>query len=467
MSMTQDVERPHTIVANVLAKYHQGLRALTTLLNPATADLGLTWGSPPPLAWPDLDGDLADFLSVSDMSLHELGSHRGARLVLLNLMRNPGTRTVKTFGSLGIVARAVNHIRCTGERVCLFTATSGNKGTALRDAVGRAIGSGLTTPDKLRVVMVAPSVSYRKLRGGTLSEDATLRSANPAVLAEVDVPVGVKDLAREAGCRLGAQLREQGWLLWYTLGLDNYRMSDATRAFVEAEFLPITVDGPPRVHAHAVSGAWGLLGYHFGHGALGRSVVSDLSAPASHPGFLLVQHLATPEMVLSQAHGAVDPAWLPRYELDSASGLWRQESDPLFPSVTDDPRENIDATFYTTAPPTMSQVDEIIRRHGGGGIVVSRQECLAHYDAIRALVAPCGIDLPARPDELREWSVVMTLTGVLLALDRDLLPPGVEVVVHGTGAYCDRTLPPLPSAHTVTVRGVDDLVRVVRDAVSE
>ncbi|NEE51635.1 hypothetical protein G3M55_44405, partial [Streptomyces sp. SID8455] len=87
--------------------------------------------------------------------------------------------TTKTFASLHIVARAVQHIRQTGEPLLLTTPTSGNKGTALRDAVARAYAAGLATPEELRVLTVAPAHSRSKLRDGPLSADPALRAANP------------------------------------------------------------------------------------------------------------------------------------------------------------------------------------------------------------------------------------------------------------------------------------------------
>lgn len=401
--------------ANVMTRYYSALTALPCLPELARPELGFAPGGAPGLSWPELDSDLAHFFSVSSMSLHELENHTGRRLLLLNLMHNPGTRTTKTFASLSIVARAIKHIRDTGEKVCLFSATSGNKGTALRDAVHRAIDSGLVASDQLRVVIVVPAVSRDKLRAGGISDDSELQRVNPVVLADVDVPDGVKGLTREVALALGAELRQQGWLLWHTLGVDNYRVADAARAFFEAEFMPISVDSPPRVHAHAVSSAWGLLGYHLGHRALTSANKVTLPVPASHPGFLLVQHLATPDMVLSQAHGNFDRSAMPRYELDPDGKTWRQDNNPLFPSATEDPAESIDPTFYTTAPTTVQEVNVIIKHHGGGGIVVSKKECLERYSVIRAMTADCGIELPADPARLREWSVVMALTGVLQA----------------------------------------------------
>jgi hypothetical protein len=448
-------------VPNALTRYYEGLAAVADLLDGDVADLGLGDG-PRDLELPKLDDGLIEFLSASDVSLRDLGDHAGRHLVLLDLMRNPRTRTTKTFGSLGIVLRAMAHIRRTGERVMLLTPTSGNKGTALRDAVGRAITAGLVGRDELRVVTVTPTQSRDKMRAGVLSEDPGLRQLNPVTLAEVAVPVGVKDLARAVAQRQHAEVGRRGWQLWYTLGLDNYRVADAVRAFVEAEFLP-GGGGRPRIHAHAVSGAWGLLGYDAGLRALEERDIPGLSPLSPRPGFFLVQHLATPEMILSQARGSQDLALAPEYRFDDVRGAWVQDADPLFPTITDDPHEVLDPTFYTPNPPTIPITDRIIHSRGGGGVVVSKRECLEHYDHIRSLVVPFGIDVPADPAALDEWSLVMVLTGVLIGAERGLLPPDAEVVVHGTGSYSGQTLPALPRGSEVVVRDADELAAVLVD----
>jgi hypothetical protein len=80
---------------------------------------------------------------------------------------------------------------------------------------------------------------------------------------------------------------------------------------------------------------------------------------------------------------------------------------------------------------------------------------------IRELVAGTGRDLPEDPGELREWSLVMALTGTLNALDRNLLPHVSEVVVHGSGWYAtqDFTVPGADEA--VMVHDPKDVLRTV------
>ncbi|MGA4844131.1 DUF6002 family protein [Streptomyces sp. G45] len=443
-------------VRNALTHYHAGVlaaaRRLTELRDPAAPP-------PVPLAPPEPDAAYTRFTDVTDLVLSRLDEE----LYLLDLMRSPGTRTTKAFASLTMVARAVAHIRRTGERVIFLTPTSGNKGSALRDAVARAYATGFATPDELRVVMVAPAASTAKLRGGPLSDDPALRAANPLALADVDTPAGVKDLAKDVVDHYADDaLAGTGFRCWYTLDLDNYRVADSVRAYAEAELLPLTEDSAPRWHAHAVSSAYGLLGYHLGHRILTDGHYPDLPAPARHPGFFLVQQLATPDMVVSALGRAV-----PHYTRDGETGPWRQSGDDAaFPAVTDDPAEVIDPTFYTKNPVTSREMDPLIHQHGGGGIVVSRRECLDRFDRVRDLAARAGLTIVEDPARIREWSLVKALTGILVGRERGLIPPGTDVVLHASGYYTDDTIPPLPVEHTEPVRTAPELAKLLTAAAS-
>ncbi|MFD8204015.1 DUF6002 family protein [Streptomyces sp. NPDC059701] len=441
-------------VRNALARHHAGLQAAArrlTALRDASAPL------PVPLVLPEPDEVSRRFTDVTDVALTRLAED----LYLLDLMRSPGTRTTKTFASLTMVARAVDHVRRTGERIVFLTPTSGNKGSALRDAVARAYATGFARPEELRVVMVAPSASTAKLRGGPLSEDSALRAANPVALADVDTPAGVKDLAREVVDQYAEEaLAGTGFRCWYTLDLDNYRVADSVRAFAEAELLPLLPDSPPRWHAHAVSSGYGLLGYHLGHQVLTDGLHPGLPAPARHPGFFLVQQLATADMVVSTLGREV-----PRYTHDPAAALWRQSGDPAFPTVTDDPAEVLDPTFYTKRPVTSRDIDPLIARHGGGGVVVSRRECLDRLDRVRDLAAGAGVTIDGDPARIREWSLIKVLTGVLIARERGLVPPGTQIVAHASGYYTDETVPPLAVEHTEPVRTAQELAKVLTASV--
>jgi hypothetical protein len=139
-------------------------------------------------------------------------------------------------------------------------------------------------------------------------------------------------------------------------------------------------DRSRRWHAHSVSSAYGLLGHHFG--------VSLLPNDPNPSGYFLVQHLATPDTVLSLHRGGTDRSLLPEYHHDPVAGLFRQDTDPRFPYTTMDPGENLEPTFYTRTPVTSQPMNEIIRRQGGGGIVVSLHECLQRYAQIRRLLEP-------------------------------------------------------------------------------
>jgi uncharacterized protein DUF6002 len=393
---------------------------------------------------------LREYFSVVDLCFSDLGTRGNSQLVLLDLMRNPGTRTVKTLASLVIVARAIEHIRRTGERIMILTPSSANKATALRDAVLRAHTTGLATPRELQIVSVVPGCARAKLWSSELSEDPALAAGNPLCVYEGGEPGAVKTLARQAATDLSARLRRQhGVNLWHTLDLANYRCADALRAVVEQAVRPVRA-GVSRVHAHSVSSAFGLLGHHAG--------TELFPGHASPPGYFLVQHLSTPDMVLS-LYGTT----LPEYRFDAATGLHRQDADAHFPATTFDPRENLESTFYTHAPATSPAMNEIIARQGGGGIVVSLHECLGRYAEIRALLARAQVRLPADPRTLREWSLVMAMTGVLNAIERNLLRAD-EIVVHGSGSYSDADYAPVPERRLTRVGDVAGLSRVILGA---
>lgn len=449
----------HTLSMSSLVRHYEGIRAAMRI---AMAEREVSGPAPTvPFDLPDLDEDLTAFLDT-EVSVTNLGERNGGALHLLNLMADPHTRTTKTMASLVMVARAVRHIRETGDRILIVTPTSGNKGTALRAAVAKAYRTGIADPDHLRIAVVVPEQSLRKLRSSPLLAAGDNRTRNPVFLAVVPQAAGVKELlAGVVADRQTEILTRTGFRLWYSLDLDNYRIADAARAFVEAEALPITAGSRPRIHAHAVSSAYGLLGYHLGHRTLATGAYDGLPQPAAHPGFFLVQQLATPDMVLSLAKGRVDRADLPHYRRDTTSGLWRQDTDPLFPAVTSDPGEQIDATFYSSNPPTSALINPLIARYGGGGVVVSRQECLDRYPAVREMLAPAGVRLPDDVAELREWSLVKAATGVLVGIERSLLAPGTDIVLHASGHYTDDLVPPMPPEHVPVVRSADELAALL------
>ncbi|BCB77790.1 hypothetical protein GCM10022251_38870 [Phytohabitans flavus] len=415
----------------------------------------------PGFALPELDDAVRSYLAVATAQWQPVGEYRGHRITLLDLTGNPGTHTTKTYASLLIVARAVEHIRRTGRSVMIVSPTSANKGVALRDAVLRALDAGLAEPEQLRIVTLAPQTGRHKLRATRLSTDPALRALNPQLLYTGKEPEAVKSLARDYVREHAATLhRTRGLDVWFSLELSNYMVADAGRALFEQRVDPTDAADRPRVHAHAVSSAFGLLGYHAGRSLLESTGVASA---ATRPASLLVQHLATPDMVLSLRAAAGSAPSLPPYPLDPATGLFRQAgADPHFPAVTYDPDEVLDATFYTHRPVTSGAMNEIITRFGGDGIVVSLAECVARYPYLRTWLGAALPLLPADFRTLREWSTVMAFTGVTNAIDRGLVEPGRDVVVHGTGCYADGNLEPLCGDGLVEVADVADITAAVR-----
>ncbi|MFF9899338.1 DUF6002 family protein [Streptomyces longispororuber] len=437
-------------VPAALSHYHDELRRVLQQTagrtRPAPEAFAPAWELPGP--GPALDA----FFAPSTISAHPLTEYQGRRVDLLHLMHNPRTRTTKTYASLLIVARAVAHIERTGERVVIITPSSANKATALRDAVLRAHECGLATPESLGIACVVPLSSRAKLWRSPLTDDPELRRANPLTVLDTAEPGQVKELARTVTDTLSATLhRDHGVRLWHSLELLNYAVADTARALFERDRLPAV----PRLHAHAVSSAFGLLG-HF-HG---QQYLTGQDWPGTSAGYFLVQHLGTPDMVSSLYHDHFDhrPSWTER------DGRLVQDHDPHFPQVAYAPDEQLDATFYTRRPATSARMNEIIRRQGGGGIVVSLPECLERYPAVRSLLAPAGVHLPADPRRLREWSLVMALTGVLNAVDRHLVDT-TDILVHGSGSYAAGDYEPVPEEHLRPVADAADLELALREAV--
>jgi hypothetical protein len=432
--MTTLAESRTRTVEHALTHYYDDLRrAAAAIRRDRTSEPD---GFTPEFDLPPLSPALEAFYSLSRLDLRPLGTYNGTELTLLDLMGNPRTRTTKTPASLLMVARAVHHIQRTGEPVMIITPSSANKATALRDAVLRAIECDLVTPDQLRIVVIVPQACTPKLWSSPLSTDPALARRNPVLVYPGADRSQVKVLARAVADECTTLLHElAGIRLWYSLDIDNYRMADAARAFFEQEQFP-TRSGRSRLHAHAVSSAYGLLGHHLGH------TVAHADAAAAAPGYFLVQHLDTPDMVLDLHFGSADHRHIPEYSYDRDSGLFHQSADPRFPATTFDPAEILDPTFYTRRPPTSPEMNALIGAGGGGGIVVSLHECLQRYAALRARLASAGVTLPADPRQVREWSLVMGATGVLNALDRGLITAD-EVVLHGSGCYSTTDYTPL------------------------
>jgi hypothetical protein len=444
---------------NLIVDYYDRLpRVVATIVDDPAPVLEADRFSPG-FELPDLDDDVRRFFEVATAEWRPLADYATHRLFLLDLTRNPGTNTTKTLASLLIVARAVQHLRRAGEPVLIFSPTSANKGIALRDAVERALAIGLARPDQLRIAVLAPAACRDKLRSGELARDPDLRRLNPVLVYCGENPEGVKALARRFVREHAAGALRGGTRIWYSLELQNYLVADSARAFFEHEVAPTGAGARRRIHAHAVSSAYGLLGYNEGRRAL---EADGLANPDDRPGFLLVQHLGAPDMVLSLLHGSFDRAAAPAYTRDPATGLYEQCADVRFPRATFAVDEVLDPTFYTHEPPTSAAMNALIGRFGGDGIVVSLHECLARYPRLRRWFEGADRPLPADFRTIREWSLVMALTGVLNAADRGLLPADRDVVVHGSGFYTTGDYRPLERSATTDVNTVEEIASALR-----
>lgn len=358
-------------VTNAAAHYYDQLGQVLAASSPAGPTGG---GFDPGWELPPLDAAVQEFLRPSTIRWQQLGTVAGVELSILDLRSNPATMTTRTNPSLLMVARAVQHIRQAGERIVIVTPSSANQATALRDAVLRAIVTGLVEPHELQIVCVVPAPAQWKLWRSALSDDDELRHRNPVVLYHGPEPDTVTTLVQQFARDAARTVEQQSKVrLWCPLDSADYRVADMLRAFVEQDFLP---PASHRVHAHSES----------------------------------------------------------------------TELGPRRPAI-------------------QSTIRDLIGRHGGGGILVSRYEFLQRYAGVRQLVRSTEIDLPSDPRQLREWSLVMAMTGVLNAAERSLIPPGADVVVHASGSYSSADYTPIPARHLARVSDDGrDLLPVIRAA---
>lgn len=406
-----------------------------------------------PLPLPDrLPPEMEKLLGLARMRWLEAPGDAPFQSVL-DLRSDPETQTTKSFPSLLMIARAINHIRSTGERITILTPSSANKATALRRAVLAAFELKLVDPLKLSIVSVVPEAAEAKLRRSALCTDPILRELNPLLVVPGQAPEVVKPLVAEAARRLAASdsLLPNGDKLWLTLRLDNYTAADAARALFEADASPATSE---RLHAHSVSSAYGLLGYARGRELLRKEDALDESV---RPGYLLVQHLYTSDMV-QHLLGSSPPA----YVNEKSEKIYRQSSNSHWPAEVDDPGENLDTTFYTHNPPTSPALALLIKEGFGTGMVVSRRECMAEYPMARRTFNSMGFQLPADPADLREWASVMCWTGLALARRRGLIPRSVNAVLHASGTYAEGDYETVPLAERQEVTEAQQIVAAVR-----
>lgn len=449
-------------VENAISHYYEGIVAAAAQLAETTGDVPTDHFEP---AWdlPPLSEQVNEFFGTSAISGSSAGEYCGHRLLFLDLTGNPGTRTTKTFGSSIIVARALQHITRTGEPVLLVTPSAANKAVALRDAVLRAYETRCASPDELRVTVVVPSSSLPKLWDSPLLHDPRLATANPIGVYGGPEREDVKKLTTAAVAAVAEDIRDStGFRVWYTLDPKNYMLADVVRAFFENEMLGVGTG--PRWHAHTVSSAYGFLGHDFGRRILdGRP--GGASAP--EPSYLLVQHLETPDLVVNFHQDPAADYRVPEYSFDPVSGLYRQQApvDRHFPETCYHPCERLERTFYTRRPATTPRVRELIGRRGGDGIVLSLPECLGRYQEVRMVLSSAGMTrLPEDPRKLHEWAMVMAVVGALTAIDRGLVPPWAELLVHGSGAYSEGEFDIPDRGRLRQVETAEDVATMLREA---
>jgi Family of unknown function (DUF6002) len=298
----------------------------------------------------------------------------------------------------------------------------------------------------LRVSVVIPASGLPKLWASALEDGGELQRMNPICVWDGEDREGVKRLVT-GFVESDAQrvLDEDGFRVWDSLHVDNYMVADVVRAFAEVDAWGVPQQ--PRLHAHTVSSAYGFLGHD-----LGTEIGGHGGAAAR---YLMVQHLATPDLVLWSHTGRIDDADVPAYHQDPATGRFAQNDSLFFPPTVEALQEIVEPTFYTRRPPTLERIADRLPGARGRGMVVSRQECRSRYaEVMERLAAFTDVQPIDDQDDVREWSLVMAFTGAMNAIDRGLVEEA-EIVVHGSGFY---------GASDVGSRSEDALTRVASSA---
>ncbi|HEF4758798.1 TPA: hypothetical protein SAN82_001202 [Pseudomonas putida] len=443
--------RPETPVS-LIERYYDLIVSSSSEFETSTSDGAFE----PSMRLPELDSRMKSFLSVATAQLFEIGSYRGVPLRLFDLRQNENTQTTKTFASTLIVARAIRHIQETGDNILLFSPSSGNKAIALRDAVLRALKAKLVHPEQLRIVTLTPMQTIGKLRKTELYDNPRLRDLNPVFVLDTESPEAVKVVGQQFKELFNRQPVGDS-KLWHSLRLENYRFSDQVRAFFDFEYGDAWDTDRKTVHVHAVSSAYGLLGY-----CSGVELLKCQREKVSTPSFLLVQHLATSDMVLHLLDGNFEGASTPRY-IQEGNGLWTQSESAYFPAKTWSPAEILEPTFYTHQPPTAVEMSKYVRASGGSGIVVSLYECMQRYSECAHLLASTPVRLPDDPRDLKEWSLVMAMTGCLNAIDRELLEGVDGFTIHASGTYCHGDYQVMPLDGFSLIGSAEEMIETLRN----
>jgi Family of unknown function (DUF6002) len=243
--------------------------------------------------------------------------------------------------------------------------------------------------------------------------------------------------------------------LWHSLRLENYRFADQVRAFFDFEFGLAAQPSIRTVHVHSVSSAYGLLGYYSG-----IEVLRGMGHEVANPSFLLVQHMATSDMVRHLLQNSFEEKIIPAYT-QQTDGVWIQSASGHFPQRTWSPEELLEHTFYTHKPATAEEMTRLIKTYGGSGIVVSLLECFERYSECAKLLEKSQVQLPSDPRQLREWSLVMAMTGMMNAIDRNLLPAVDGFTVHASGSYSDDDYETVPDSWLHYVESAQDMIQIL------
>lgn len=83
---------------------------------------------------------------------------------------------------------------------------------------------------------------------------------------------------------------------------------------------------------------------------------------------------------------------------------------------------------------------------------------MQRYSECAQLLTSTPVKLPADPRDLKEWSLVMALTGCLNAIDRHLLIGMDGCTIHASGSYCRQDYEAMPTDGLSFVSSAEEMM---------
>jgi hypothetical protein len=79
------------------------------------------------------------------------------------------------------------------------------------------------------------------------------------------------------------------------------------------------------------------------------------------------------------------------------------------------------------------------------------------------LLANTPVRLPVDPRDLKEWSLVMAMTGCLNSIDRQLLECVDGFTIHASGTYCHGDYQVMPLDGLSFISSAEEMIEILRN----